>query len=189
MKDLAQNPWFRWGAVVALMCVLAFGWFWIIYRPAHLRLAEMADRRRQLHTGVDQMVGLEQQMRSLRTNIDSLHASLHEIEARLVDRDNLDELIQRLARKGRAVGMPFVSVAPDYEALLSGAQQGPILPLKVEIEAEGRFLALGRFLDDLGNMPFYFEPVAVSMRYDPLLYPRLSILLKGQLYLRAGNSG
>jgi Tfp pilus assembly protein PilO len=135
-----------------------------------------------------EMARAEMQIRLLRQETDSLKAALQQVQKRLANVDALQELIQRLAARGRRAGLNFVAVTPDYTSLLLGQAKGPVQALPISVEAEGRFLSLGHFLEGLRQMPFYFEPTGLGLNYDPTLYPKLKIRVDGKLYLRASTT-
>ena len=184
MKEKLQNPWARIGVIAAGALVLFIIWYSYFYRPARQRLRELTRQEEMLRQGITGMALNSMEANRLRVQTDSLLRELKSIRARLVEPEQLDELIQKLARRGRSVGMPFVSVVPNYDILLNDSTKGPVLPLPIDIEATGRFFALGRFLDRLQAVGFFFEPTAVGIQYDPAIYPRLKIQISGNLYLR-----
>ena len=189
LKTAWENAWTRLGVAAAAVFALFAGWYMLYFSPTTQQLQELEQKRRFLQAGMSQMARAEMQVRFLRQETDSLRRSLRLVQARLANPEELQKLIQRLAKRGRRSGLNFVAVTPDYASLLLGQAQGPVQVLPISVEAEGRFLSLGHFLEGLQQMPFYFQPTGLGLNYDPTLYPRLKIKVDGKLYLRASPEG
>ncbi len=188
IKTAWENAWTRVGVTAAVVLLLFAGWYGLYYRPARAQLNQLVLKQRALQAGMAEMARAEMQIRLLRQETDSLKAALQQVQKRLANVDALQELIQRLAARGRRAGLNFVAVTPDYTSLLLGQAKGPVQALPISVEAEGRFLSLGHFLEGLRQMPFYFEPTGLGLNYDPTLYPKLKIRVDGKLYLRASTT-
>jgi len=188
IKTAWENAWTRVGVTAAVVLLLFAGWYGLYYRPARAQLNQLVLKQRALQAGMAEMARAEMQIRLLRQETDSLKMALQQVQKRLANVDALQELIQRLAVRGRRAGLNFVAVTPDYTSLLLGQAKGPVQALPISVEAEGRFLSLGHFLEGLRQMPFYFEPTGLGLNYDPTLYPKLKIRVDGKLYLRASTT-
>ncbi len=189
IKTAWENAWTRVGVTAAVVIFLFGGWYALYFRPARTQLNQLLLKQRVLQAGMAEMARAEMQIRLLRLETDSLKTALQQVQKRLADVGALQDLIQRLAIRGRRAGLNFVAVTPDYTSLLLGQAKGPVQALPISVEAEGRFLSLGHFLEGLRHMPFYFEPTGLALNYDPTLYPKLKIRVDGKLYLRASAPG
>ena len=179
-----NNPWVRIGLVVAVEVLVLVGWYGFYYRPVEERIRQLRQQRQELSGKVTLAARSALQIHRFQRQIDSLRTEFEDIQRHLFVPQALDQVVAKLSRQARMFGLAFNSVQPDYGVLVEGEFDGPTGKLPVQIEATGQFLAVGSFLDSLDRLDFYFEPVGLSLQYDPAIYPKLKVHLSAFLYLR-----
>ena len=188
MKRLDLNsPWTRVFLAAVIEIAVVAAWYFLYYHPAQARINFLRSQR-QLLNGKVQVAALSaMKIHRLQAEVDSLQNVLQTTRDKLFTLDRLDDVVAKLALRGRACGLVFDSVQPDYQTLVESKSEGPTVRLPIQIEATGRYFALGHFLDGLSELDFYFEPTGLSVQYDPAIYPKLKVHLNGLLYVRGAD--
>lgn len=189
-RNALANPWAKVALAGVIELMILILWYSAVYSPMRSKASFLRSQRSLLDGKVEVASQAAVQIASAQSVVDSLQREIVGIHRKLFNPENLDDVVAKLARKAKVCGVAFESVEPDFEVLLEGGKESVVAPLPVRIWAVGTYLAFGKFLDDVQELPFYFEPKEVSVIYDPALYPRLKIELGATLYLKGkGHNG
>jgi Tfp pilus assembly protein PilO len=86
---------------------------------------------------------------------------LRRLQDRILETKDVGWILATLSRETRMLGIRIVSMRPLAERAASGIV--PTRQLPVELEIQGRFLDLGRYLEGLQSAPFLFTVEGVQV--------------------------
>jgi Tfp pilus assembly protein PilO len=118
-----------------------------------------------------ELATLETQTRAAERSVEVLGAIQREVregqerlrrmQDRTLETKDLGRILAALSRETRMLGVQIVSMRPLAERAASG--DVPTRQIPVELEIQGRFLDLGRYLEGLQSAPFLFTVEGVQL--------------------------
>lgn len=177
------------GSVLALLCL---AWYLMLYRTEVSKLHLLKQETQNVAWKLQSLRVTEEQIASLETQIGSLQSELAKTQRKLLAKNDLPKIIQRIQRRARRYGLRFGQVIPDYEMLIAIPDQenGPsdILQLTVHMKLQGYYKNFGNFVNSLPTLPFYVSVGEVTLLYNETIHPELEIIVDTVLYLRESRT-
>ncbi|GBD94593.1 hypothetical protein BMS3Abin05_02204 [bacterium BMS3Abin05] len=128
----------------------------------------------------DRILQLEQQVAQLNANVEKIEKKIYPIS-------KMPSIGKAIIRLGRRHRLKVLAMTPSYDVLFPvegvSTKEKPMVKLPVTFVMRGRYFNLGRFLDDIPQLPFAFAVDEVHIEADPSIYPNINIQLKGYFFL------
>jgi len=148
-------PWLIWTLAV---CVWWTAWAFGVYghfvaKENHLH-AEYADLERQKTQALQLLTATPRLVRQ----VDSLELEFQEVTKSFVRNNRLEQLLLGLKNRASHMGVEYTDIMPDINSILAipadvtpGNENPGLKPVLVRLKAQGRFVLLGAWLDDIEN--------------------------------------
>jgi len=187
VKGLSRSLLKKYAAAVALIVLLFVSWFVLFYRPTEKRVGDYARQIRVWRQKI-RLVSISQDaLDKMERSIQNLKEEIARIESKIYYLDDMPLIGKELVAYARRHHLRVEAITPSYDILFPvesvNGKQGPLVKLPVEIDMTGRFVAGGKFIEDIGRLPFAFAPDGVEFVADPAIYPRVHIIMYGFLFL------
>ena len=159
----------------------------MFYKPLQARITTYAAQISAWSQKIRMATVSDAAIRGIEQNVQSLEREIDEIEEKIYYLEDMPVIARDLVNYARRHGLSVTAMTPTYDVLFPVKQvegdSKPLVKLPVEIEMTGRFVNAGRFIEDVGQLPFAFAPDGVQFSADALIYPRIHIKVKGFLFL------
>lgn len=138
---------------------------------------------------VNERKAIEVRMQSVQKETESIKAQSVQLALRLKEKEQITEcyqkLITELPRKedipatmvkiikiGRGKNVRIVSMKPDTSELFSDSRAARLKSLKLAFVLEGRFIDIGRYLEEISDLPFFRGYENIRIEADKEIYPK-----------------
>jgi len=173
--------------IITVTCL----WIYFLYIPntefVSQARAELANYNKKLNAAIN----TNDQLEKLQNQLDIKAGQLKKMESKLIDKSDLDIVIQSLVKKMAAQGITVINVTPSkahfFDESRVNNEQNYLSKLPLEMNIEARYIALGNFLDNLDSLPFWLQPEALQVTQNPKGGNNLSVILKAIIYLRTDS--
>ncbi len=169
-----------------LMILILVVWIIVVYLPTNREMGALKDRLVSLNAMEQQRIS-ENQVRHLRTILDSLYMWVDESMERIYPEEQLLDLGRVIENIGKEYGLELISIVPDYESLsLFIEQSGEIVELPVMMQFGGRFEQLAQFLDHSNALPYVLRinEVIIENNSESQYSSELDITMRGVIVLK-----
>lgn len=160
-------------------------WFFFYFKPMQQQIDKYTRDVNQWMLKIKMASVSKDAILKLERNIDSLKVQIGEIESRIFHLDQMQEVADNLIRYARDHHLRVQTMVPNYDVLFPVEDNGenPLVKVPLEMRMTGRFISVGRFLEDVDQLPFIYSPDEVFLEADARIYPRLQVRVKGYLFL------
>ncbi len=107
---------------------------------------------------------------------------LHLERQRFVDKNDLSIVTERLKKFAAKYHLQLMDFSPAFENYFTSSKYERIIALPIELGVEGKYLDIGRFIEDWDKLPFYLVADELSIErteYNPNI---LKAQVKSLLY-------
>lgn len=135
--------------------------FWqYVYTPVHEEKVVLEDRLATLQAHNDEARALTQpgRVRELRQREAEFQVALAAYETMLPSEAEVSALLEEVARAALQEDVEVVNFAP-----LEAVEGGNLVALPYDVQVQGEYHDVGRFLADVANLPRLVRPVVVSL--------------------------
>lgn len=139
---------------VGASVLLAAVWYFALFKPASANLSEAKDREVAAQTQVDSLSTELARLKQLEKNKEVLDRDTAALAEVLPEKDQLDTFILELNEIATTSSVTLQSLSPGEPSLQSGAAaagaaaSGPI-PITLQMQVQGDYFAILRFMDNL----------------------------------------
>jgi len=177
------------GLVIYVLLGIA-AWF-LLYQPriaARQKTAkEIADLQKQL----DETKARIAQMPKLRQHKEQLESEIRAIWARVVPRSQMLGLFKQLAQEAEQKRVHFLEIVPPgLDTLLQEeGQSDPVRPVPFLVTVQGRYLDIGRYVEDLNRYPYFVRVPDFDINAREDIRPEVEAKLLVNIYASSLASG
>ncbi len=172
-------------ATLAVLIGASVGWYVFLYRPDLSKSQALKEQTEELMMQLQSLRVTDVQVSTLQTQIEKLQLELAKTTARVRPKDDLPKLIAEIKARGAAHGLTFVSIIPEYNALVQQPenQDAEIIKLIVHFQIRGYYKNFGRFIETLAALPFFVSLGDFSLIYEESVFPQVLINVDLALFL------
>ncbi len=149
--------------VIMLLLLIVSGvlWFTFLYQPNavqlkqyQIKLSEINDKLRSVKKAEGDIESMEQRLADVKSELDV-------IKSRFVDRKNLTQVTEVIKKSSAEYDLKITDFTPVLDSYFENEGNETVKALPIVITMEGRYLNIGRFLENWKNLKFYLIPKEV----------------------------
>jgi len=174
-----------------LLIILAGTWFLFLYQPEVSKLQLLKEKTEDVLLQLQSLRVTDEQLNALEQKVAVLRAEIATAQSRIMPKNDLPAIVDKLRRKGERYGMKFNNIIPDYNSLVDAQTEEQaetdILQLTIHLKMQGYYKNLGRFIESLEDMPVFVSVGELSINYQEKVHPELEIFLDVIVFLKDAN--
>lgn len=166
----------------ALLLAILVVWFVFFYYPKRVEIdkikLDIKEMRHDLATASQANVDIEK----IEGKFLQEQKSLEEVRSRFVEKDDLAKVSRKIEEFARGYNLRLTDFAPVFEDYFADTSKGAIKALPLAITVRGRYLDIGKFIENWENLPFYLEPKGIMIQRVTPFTNDLKAIISSQLY-------
>jgi len=177
------------GLAGGVMLLAVIGWYFLLYQPVSsateaIKL-QFASKEDSLKADQNYKINTAR----LLLQIKDLDAQIGAWDSRFPARTEIVSLAKEILHFGEAHNLDLIEMRPSLFELYALEKAGAhvsgryTMQLPISCHFQGRYLDLGKMLEDVANLPFNATVADVSLTPIPKRYPELDIQLRLFLYV------
>jgi len=158
------------------------GWILFINHSQGQRLAEVNLQLKIISTKVWNARKAKSSLDLMKTKYEEEQKNLIKEQTRFINKNNLSLVAEKLQIFAKKNNLKLMDFAPLLDSYFSEPKQKKIVTLPINIGINGRYLDIGRFLENLPTLPFYLVADEILLKR---VSPKQNILraeIKAKLY-------
>jgi Tfp pilus assembly protein PilO len=172
------------------MLLAAVGvWYITLYQPVQAKAAKLGDEIRSQQDSVVAAERYKAQELALRMQVEKIQAELDTWDSKFPPRDSIVAVAKTLISFAEENNLDLVGLEPSLFELYALERAGApvagkfVMQLPLKFRLEGRYLDLGRMLEEVENLPFHLTIADVAVAMLPDRTPDVEIGLDVYLYI------
>lgn len=145
-------------ALVVLLVFISVGWFILVYQPLQLEIKkkhrELGQLNRQIQNAQNANINLDK----IEKEAERAEQELNEIRSKFVNRDDLSRVTENLRKLAQKHHVEITDFSPVLDSYFDDSENESIKPLPIVLTVIGRYLEIGRFVENMKNLDFYLTP-------------------------------
>ncbi|MFZ0388918.1 MAG: type 4a pilus biogenesis protein PilO [Calditrichia bacterium] len=151
-----SRKWFL--IIVVTFVISSVLWFTFYKQPLNLELKKTRLHFAEVTNKLRVAQRAKQDLELIRQRRERVQDDLTKIENRIIQQDNLVELTAVLQEKAAQNSLEIYDFTPVLESYFSSEGNEKVKALPVMISLRGRYLNIGRFLDDFSRFDYFLIP-------------------------------
>jgi len=169
--------------VLSMVLIVGFG-YWSLFFNARQKedLVNVNYELEQIMAKVRSAQMARENIALLKKRYDEEQKKLHLERQRFVDKSDLSVVTGQLKQFAAKYHLQLMDFSPAFESYFASSKYNRIIALPIELSVEGKYLDIGRFIEDWDKLPFYLVADELSItrtEYDPNM---LKAQVKSLLY-------
>lgn len=107
---------------------------------------------------------------------------LEKVRSSFVEKDDLAKVSKKINDFARAYNLRLTDFAPVFEDYFADPSKNVIKALPLAITVRGKYLDIGRFIENWESLPFYLEPKGIQIQRFTPVSNDLKATISTQLY-------
>lgn len=154
--------------IIGTFLVVAIAWYFLLAVPLSNRASDYEKQLKSIHEKLRGAQRAERQLKTMSRQLEEKTQELEKIKSRFVDRKNLSKVTQSLKKTAEKFDLEVTDFSPVLDVYFNQTETGAVKPLPIAITVVGRYLKIGRFIEQLKDMDYYLIPQdCVIERFDP----------------------
>ena len=123
-------------------------------------------------------------LKKIAAQLEQSKQQLQEVQNRFITQEDLSRVADDLKKLAGKYGLELKDFTPLLKAYFNNPKKGKISPLPIALLVEGRYLAVGRYLESWKKFDYYLIPKQISIeKMDPETN-QLTVTIFCDLYIR-----
>lgn len=161
--------------------ILFFAWYMFIYLPQVQKLEEVNVKLNEVSQQVSMARNAQINLNNIKKHFNKEQLRLQEEKAKFVKRDQLGKVTKELRNLAKKYNLKLVDFSPGLKDYFAATGEA-IVPLPLSITFVGRFISIGKFIEEWKSLPFYLIPEEMTMeRLDKNGYD-IQAVIEAKLY-------
>ncbi|MCD6373967.1 MAG: type 4a pilus biogenesis protein PilO [Caldisericaceae bacterium] len=145
-----------------LVIFLCFMWYYFIYIPQIDTLAKLETQLMDFNSKVHMAQTAKVNLVNMRNRYQTEQDRLQKEKSKFVRKQDLGKVTKALQELAKKYDLKLVDFSPGFRDYFE-KQDEKIIPLPLSVTLVGRYLSIGRFLEEWENLPFYLIPVSIIL--------------------------
>ena len=177
------------GIAGGILLIAIVGWFFLLYQPIIKATEEFKLQLESQEDSLKADQAYKVNTTRLNLQINELNQQIAGWDARFPARTEIVSLARQILNFGSLHNLELIEMRPSLFELYALEKAGArisgkyTMQLPISGHFQGRFLDLGKMLEDVANLPFNATVADVSIAPVPKRYPDLDIKLRIFLYV------
>ncbi len=186
-KKLGPKQEIGLAGVVILLALV--GWDFMLYQPIISQTQEIKEQLRSQEDSLKAVLKYKANTANLQLQINDLNNEISDWDTRFPARTEIVSLAKQILNFGALHNLELIEMRPSLFELYALEKAGArvsgryTMQLPISCHFQGRFLDLGKMLEDVSNLPFNATVADVALSPVPKRYPELDIKLRIFLYV------
>lgn len=152
----------------ALLLAVMVGWFILFYYPKKIEIDKIKFRIKEMHKELTSANQANVDLENIETKLLKERKKFDNVRLKFVRKDDLTSVSKKMEDFARKNNLRLIDFAPVFEDYFADTTETEIKELPLDITVRGRYLEIGRFIENWENLPFYLEANKISIqRYTP----------------------
>lgn len=147
-----------------LFVVAGVLWYVFVYQPLTLEASQLRLKLNAADNKLNNAQKAKQDLSGVEIRLKESQAELQNVKQKILDRDELGMVANELRSSARKFNIRINDFTPVLSAYFASTGNAKVKPLPIEITVTGRYLNIGRFIDNLKKMQFFLIPENIQMK-------------------------
>ena len=173
--------------VVLALCIAA--WYITLFQPVTAKVANIEQEMVSEHDSIAASQRYNTQTLALTAQTEQIRQQIGALDSRFPPRDSVVALAKYLINFAGERGLDLIQIQPSLFELYALEKGGApisgrfVMHLPIRFKLEGRYLDLGRMLDDVNKLPFNLTVADMRIAVIPDRAPLIEAELEVYLYV------
>jgi len=163
---------------LAIPILLVLLWVFLFFLPVSSKEREKAETLQKIRKEMETLDREIESALSLKKRKDELDFRMREVKESIPTRESVYEFLARMVSSAKRRGLEIEAIQPLFTSFKELEGKHFLYPV-FEVTLKGRFLEIGRFLEEMKATQAYRGVVRAKISYDEGTYP----LLNGKVVL------
>ncbi len=188
IQDRIQQSFFKKYLIgISIVLISATMWIMLYFQPIRSSVSKYSLDVQEWKKKIKIASVSQDEITKFEIIVDTLNAEIRSIEKKIYHVEEIDNIAAELIEFTKKYALKVQSMVPDYAILFPlDEKEGKgklLVKLPLELKLKGRYISIGKFLDNIVKLPFIFSADEVSIDAQVLMHPMLKIAIKGYLFL------
>ena len=165
--------------IIIVIMMITGAAFFFFFMPEIKAIDELQTEVNALITQLSEARKRMDKINTLRAELQQLSAEILALESRYVKEEDLLPAINELAEIAKSKGIEVLDIQPPDISLI---QNRNVKKLPVNLMFRGRFLTIGRFLEELKDFRYFVTIEEIEIITEPDIYPEVLANVTLSLY-------
>ncbi len=188
LEKSIQISFFQKYAIAALVVIaIVAAWLFLYFIPLRQQISQSVNGIDQWGSKINGATQTEEQVEKISNVVAQLKVDIKKIEKKIYNLEDMPIIAKELLRYGNSHKLEITSMTPSYDVLFEvkslHSEGKPLVKLPISIRMTGRYKNIGKFISGVEKLPFAFAPDGFELIANPVIYPKIEIIVKGFLFL------
>ncbi|GAB4371669.1 MAG: hypothetical protein Kow0042_14560 [Calditrichia bacterium] len=146
--------------IFTLSCVL---WYVLVYQPLVGEELQKKKQLAELHNQLKQARVAEKDLEAVQSRFKEKEKELAEVKSRFIDKKDLSRVTDALRKSAERFDLKIVDFTPVLDSYFNDNGKGKIKPLPIMLTVRGRYIQIGKFLEEWHSLDFYLVPYQIFL--------------------------
>lgn len=166
---------------VLLIAILVM-WFIFFYYPKSIEIDKIKFQIREMRNDLASASQANVDIEKIENRLLEEQKAFEEARSRFVERDDLAKVSRKIDEFARGYNLRMTDFAPVFEDYFADTSKNVIKVLPLAITVRGKYMDIGKFIENWGSLPFYLEPKGILIERFTQTSNDLKATISSQLY-------
>jgi len=148
----------------AVLLAVLVGWFIFFYYPESIEINKIELRIKAMHKELASANQANVDLENIENKLLKERKRLEEVRSKFVEKDDLTSVSKKMEDFAKKNNLRMIDFAPVFEDYFADTSKTVIKELPLAITVRGRYLDIGRFVENWENLPFYLRAEEISIQ-------------------------
>jgi Tfp pilus assembly protein PilO len=148
---------------IVLFAVLVV-WFVFLYYPKSIEIQKTKLKIKEMRHELASASQANVDIQNIENRLLEEGKSLEEVRSKFVEKDDLASVSRKIEDFARKYDLRLIDFAPVFEDYFADTSKTIIKALPLAITVRGRYLDVGKFIENWEQLPFYLEPKGIVIQ-------------------------
>ncbi len=160
---------------------LIFVWYYFLYLPQINTISQLEVKLLEYDNKVEVARNAKINILNMRSRYQVEQQRLETEQAKFIKKQDLGKVTRQLQQLAQKFNLKLVDFSPEFRDYFD-KQDEKIIPLPLSITLIGRFLAIGKFIEEWEKLPFYLIPESLILERLDKNGIEIQAVIEAQLY-------
>jgi len=169
--------------LLGLQTLMIVIWYFAFYSPQNKELHELEDNVNLTFAKLKSAKKAQLDLNSIQQRLTEEQLDLENVRSRFLKKNQLEKATAQLEKMARQHDLKLTEFSPILENYLASSEQNQeIRGYPLVITVEGRYINIGKFIDNWERLPFYMTPEEIKLKRKEEGSNELQAMVSGILY-------
>lgn len=166
---------------ILLLAVLIL-WFVFLYYPQSIEINQVKSRIKEIRNNLASASQATVDIENIEKKLQMEKNKLEDVKGRFVNKDDLAKVSKQIGDFAKNYNLKLTDFAPVFEDYFADTSNTDIKELPLAISVSGKYLDIGRFIENWEKLPFYLEAKQISIQRISPVSNILEATISSKLY-------